>query len=175
LSGRTATSSCTAPKGQTAAQKVRPKNNATASGRVKITTTENGITYAGSAIASTTFWIAPIGQMHPSRQNPSQASDMTVRAASPVRERRTSARYVASAKAAARKATSRYSHPSAGGAGVVVVGSLWVVKSGGGKRSMAQAGAIESTAKAAAPMSIKPNRALERARLGISRAIRFIR
>ena len=93
---------------------------------------------ADRTAASVTFWIAPIGQMQPSRQKPSQASDTMVSTNSPRRERLTMAKYDASASADRQRRQieileqlgprrrRRWS-----------TGSAWSVKSGGGNRSAA--------------------------------------
>ena len=89
-------------------------------------------------MACVTFWMAPIGQTQPSRQNPSQASETMESRNRPVRDRPFTANSEAAARAAARNARSRYSCHDARGAGVCTCGIGWLLNSGVGNRSAAR-------------------------------------
>ena len=94
----------------------------------------------GSASASVTFWIAPIGQMQPSRTKPSQTSEPIASGEQPPPRPRAQ-REVAGQRRAASTSTPgrRTPSPPAAAAGLESSGSAWSVKSGGGNRSMPQA------------------------------------
>ena len=77
-----------APRGHTAAQKVRPHRRVAIRGIAKTRMVAGRIAAAGSTSASATFWMEPTGQTQPSRMNPNQTRQAMARVSSPARLRR---------------------------------------------------------------------------------------
>ena len=136
VTGFSSIKSWSAPCGQTAEQNTRPNTSAKTSGTSPNTKTVVGTPNDESASPCAIFWMLPIEQMQPFRQNPKYSTENIPSATSPLRDRCRSASHEASTSAPTSTATSRCSSHGPRGSGVRNPGRLCPVSvnSGGGKR-----------------------------------------